>query len=100
MAKRRVRFRAAGDIAVPESNRFPAILAISRKSRAPRRYQKNREFVASSFGSPNRTRTYDLLVDGGETQERPSLRAHKQKSPPRPEPGGRVGGCPRYRLIR
>ena len=29
-----------------------------------------------------------------------SLRAHKQKSPPRPEPGGRVGGCPRYRLIR
>src|ERR1035437_5771758 len=33
MAKRRVRFRAAGDIAVPESNRFPAILAISRKSR-------------------------------------------------------------------
>src|SRR5450759_5759534 len=29
MAKRRVRFRAVGDIAVPESNRFPAILAIS-----------------------------------------------------------------------
>ena len=58
------------------------------------------ELVVEGFGSPNRTRTYDLLVDGGETQERPSLRAHKQKSPPRPEPGGRVGGCPRYRLIR
>ena len=28
------------------------------------------------------------------------LRAHKQNSPPRPEPGGRVGGGPRYRLIR
>ena len=36
-AKRRVRYRAVGDIAVPENNRFPAILAISRKSRAPRR---------------------------------------------------------------
>jgi len=41
--------------------------------------QKDREFVASSFGSPNRTRTYDLLVDGGETQEKRSLQAHKSK---------------------
>src|ERR1035437_10213731 len=43
------------------------------------------------FGSPNGTRTYDLLVDGGETSENPSLRAHNKKAPPRPKPGGRVG---------
>src|ERR1035437_2055180 len=57
-------------------------------------------FGEKGSGSPNGTRTYDLLVDGGETSEKPSLRAHKQKGPPRPKPGGRVGATRRYRLVR
>src|ERR1700680_4516585 len=51
--------------------------------------RKDREFVVGLFGSPNRTRTNDLLVDSRsgtvgntsprrETAERPSLRAQKQ----------------------
>src|ERR1035441_1386413 len=53
-----------------------------------------------SLAPPTGTRTYDFLVDGGETSEKPSLLAHKQKGPPRPKPGGRVGATRRYRLIR
>jgi hypothetical protein len=83
-----------------ERGAFPQYWLFPANPRCRAVNRKDREFVVGLFGSPNRTRTYDLLVDGGETQERPSLRAHKQKSPPLPEPGGRVGGCPRYRLIR
>src|ERR1017187_3145887 len=77
-----------------------AVLAFPASPRRRAVNQKRREFVAGSYGSPNGTRTYDLLVDGGETSEKPSLRAHKQKGPPRPKPGGRVGATRRYRLIR
>src|ERR1035437_6835096 len=59
MAKRRVRFRAAGDIAVPESNRFPAILAISRKSRGTAPLTKRTESSSQVRLAPQEQHRYE-----------------------------------------
>ena len=60
--------------------------------------RKDREFVVGLFGSPNGTRTYDLLVDGGETSEKPSLRAHRASGGYPTLSVDPVGALPAFRL--
>ena len=48
--------------------------------------RKGSEFVVGLFGSPNKIRMYDPLVDSGETAEKPSLRAISKKAQPSGSP--------------